>query len=82
MGPQRITPEEARERVKAGNALFVCAYEDETRCKPNNLEGSMTFGEFKQRSGIQQCEGPRRGRRGLERGGVPLRVGEEGHSVM
>jgi len=49
MDPQRISPKDARERVKAGSALFVCAYEDEGRCKSNNLEGSMTFGEFKQK---------------------------------
>jgi hypothetical protein len=49
MEPQRISPKDARERVAAGTALFVCAYEDEARCKSNNLEGSITFGEFKQK---------------------------------
>jgi hypothetical protein len=46
---QRVSPEDARERVKAGSALFVCAYEDEGKCKANNLEDSITFGEFKQK---------------------------------
>lgn len=49
MEPQRIPPREAREKVKSGSALFVCAYEDEARCKSNNLEGSITFGEFKRK---------------------------------
>ncbi len=49
MEPQRISPKDARERVKAGSAPFVCAYADEGRCKANNLEGSITLGEFKQK---------------------------------
>ncbi len=49
MEPQRISPKDARERVRAGSALFVCAYEDEGRCKSNRLEDAITFGEFKKR---------------------------------
>jgi hypothetical protein len=49
MDPKRISPRDAREKVKSGDALFVCAYEDEAKCRSNNLEGSIPFGEFKRR---------------------------------
>jgi hypothetical protein len=47
MEPDRISPEHARERVKSGKALFVCAYDDEAKCRSNHLEGAVTFGEFR-----------------------------------
>jgi hypothetical protein len=49
MDPQRISPKDACERAKAGSALLVCAYEDEGRCKSNNLEGAIKFGDFRQK---------------------------------
>jgi len=42
----RIFPEEAREKVKSGTALLVCAYADEEKFKRNHLEGAITIAEL------------------------------------
>jgi rhodanese-related sulfurtransferase len=44
--PTRILPEEARERIMSGNALFVCGYDDEDKFRKNHLEGAISFTEF------------------------------------
>ncbi len=49
MEPQRISPKDTLQKVKVGSALFVCAYTDEGRCKANNLEGAIKFGDFRQK---------------------------------
>ena len=41
----RISPDEAMEKVKSGEALLVCAYEDE-KCKTLLLEGALLRSEF------------------------------------
>jgi rhodanese-related sulfurtransferase len=45
--PVRIPVEEAHEKVRAGSALLVCAYDDEDKFKKNHLQGAISFGEFK-----------------------------------
>jgi hypothetical protein len=47
--PERITPEEAHQKLKAGEAVLVCAYEDEAKFKMMRLQGSISFNEFKLR---------------------------------
>ena len=47
---ERISAEEAYKRVKAGQALLVCAYEDEDNCRRLNLDGSMSFATFQSRA--------------------------------
>lgn len=42
----RITPKEAYEKVKAGQALLVCGYEDEEKFKAMQLEMALSFSEF------------------------------------
>jgi len=42
----RISPEDAHRRVAAGQALLVCAYEDEEKCGTMMLEGAMTLKAF------------------------------------
>ncbi len=50
---RRVNPEEARRKVQADEALFVCAYESEDMCGRMRLEGAMTLGELNSRlSGI------------------------------
>ena len=44
--PKGIDPTQAREKVKRGEALLVCAYEDE-RCGKVLLDGSITMGQLK-----------------------------------
>lgn len=43
---QRIKIEDARRKVQAGDASFVCAYDDEEKCKEMRLQGASTLGEF------------------------------------
>lgn len=45
--PVRIPPEEARQKVLSGAALFVCAYEDEEKFRKMRLEGALSLNEFK-----------------------------------
>jgi hypothetical protein len=46
---QRISAEEARRRRQAGQALLVCAYEDDSKCRAMALEGAITVNELKRR---------------------------------
>jgi hypothetical protein len=45
--PKHISPEEVRQKLKAGKALLVCAYEDEAKFKMMPLQGAISFNEFK-----------------------------------
>lgn len=47
--PDRISPEEAHQKVKAGKALLVCAYEDEAKFRKMQLQGAISLNEFKSR---------------------------------
>ena len=49
MEPERISPEEAHEKVKSGKCTLVCAYEDEQKCKLMTLEGAISLAEFQRR---------------------------------
>jgi hypothetical protein len=44
---ERISAEEARPKVQSGEAVLVCAYDDEAKCGSMKLEGAMTLGEFR-----------------------------------
>lgn len=46
----RISPEQAHTKIKSNQALLVCAYEDDAKCKIFNLEGSISFTSFKARA--------------------------------
>jgi hypothetical protein len=46
----RITVEDARRKVQANQALLVCAYEDEAKCRMVNLEGSIPLTSFQARA--------------------------------
>ena len=48
-GPVRIPAEEARNKVLSGQALLVCAYEDEEKFRKSNLEGAISLQEFRNR---------------------------------
>lgn len=47
--PTRISPQQVREKVRAGSALLVCAYADEDKFRNNYLEGAISFSEFRSR---------------------------------
>jgi hypothetical protein len=50
-GSERISVQEANRKIKAKQALLVCAYEDEAKCRMLNLEGSISMASFKSRVG-------------------------------
>jgi hypothetical protein len=44
---ERISAEEARRKVQSGQAVLVCAYEDEAKCGTMRLDGAITLGELR-----------------------------------
>ena len=50
MDIERISVEEARRKVTANQALLVCAYEDDAKCKALALEGSMPLTAFQSKA--------------------------------
>ena len=46
----RVSVQEAHNKTKAGQALLVCAYDDDAKCKMFNLEGSMSMTSFASRA--------------------------------
>ncbi len=44
--PERIGPEETHEKLKAGTALLVCAYDDEAKFRTVPLEGAISWNTF------------------------------------
>lgn len=47
--PKRISPEEVQKKLRSGEVLLVCAYEDDEKFKAFHLEGAIAFNEFKSR---------------------------------
>jgi hypothetical protein len=45
----RIDVDEASRKVEAGQALLVCAYDDEAKCGRMKLAGSLTLSELRAR---------------------------------
>ncbi len=45
----RIGPEEAYRKVKSGEALLVCAYDDEATFQKMRLDMAISLDEFKKR---------------------------------
>jgi hypothetical protein len=46
---ERISVEEAHGKVERKQALLVCAYEDEAKCRMLNLDGSISLVSFQSR---------------------------------
>jgi hypothetical protein len=47
---ERISAQETHTKAKSNQALLVCAYEDEAKCRMLNLEGSISFTNFQPRA--------------------------------
>jgi hypothetical protein len=47
---ERISVEDAHKKVTANQALLVCAYEDEAKCRMVNLEGSISLTSFQSKA--------------------------------
>jgi hypothetical protein len=45
----RISVQEARREVASGQALLVCAYEQDEKCSQVALDGSLTLTQFQER---------------------------------
>jgi hypothetical protein len=45
--PKGVDPTQAREKVEAGTATLVCAYEEEEKCSKVLLDGSITMKQLK-----------------------------------
>jgi hypothetical protein len=45
----RISPQAAHRQVSAGQAILVCAYEDEAKCNTMMLQGAISLKEFESR---------------------------------
>jgi hypothetical protein len=42
----RISAADARQRVEAGQAVLVCAYDDDNKCRDAGVTGSITHKQF------------------------------------
>jgi hypothetical protein len=49
---ERISVEQAHQKVAANQALLVCAYDDEAKCRMVNLEGSISLASLQSRLGL------------------------------
>jgi hypothetical protein len=47
--PRRTGAQEVREKLQAGKALLVCAYESDAKFKQTALEGAVSFSEYERR---------------------------------
>ncbi len=47
--PIRISAEEARKKATSGEALLVCAYEDEDKFRKMHLQAAIPLRDFKSR---------------------------------
>jgi len=47
---QRISVQQAHAKTKSNQALLVCAYEDEAKCRMLNLDGSISFTSLQSRA--------------------------------
>jgi hypothetical protein len=47
---KRISVQQAHAKTKANQALLVCAYEDEAKCRMLNLDGSISFATLQSRA--------------------------------
>ena len=47
--PKRVSPQEARGKLQAGQALLVCAYESDVKLRQTALDGAIAFSEFERR---------------------------------
>jgi hypothetical protein len=46
---ERIDVKKAHEKAAANQALLVCAYEDESKCRMLNLDGSISLSSLQSR---------------------------------
>ena len=47
---ERISVADARRKVRANEALLVCAYEDDAKCRKIQLDGSTSLTSFQSKA--------------------------------
>jgi hypothetical protein len=47
---ERISVADARRKVRANEALLVCAYDDDAKCRKINLDGSISLTGFQSKT--------------------------------
>ena len=47
--PERVAVDEVYRQVTAGQALLVCAYDDDTKFRSVQLDGAVSLAEFRTR---------------------------------
>ena len=47
---ERINAQQAHTKAESKQALLVCAYEDEAKCRMLNLDGSISFASLQSRA--------------------------------
>jgi hypothetical protein len=52
---ERITVQQAREDLKSG-AVLVCAYDDDSKCERNGLQGLLSLRDLESRVGSRDRE--------------------------
>ena len=45
----KIDAQQVQDRLSSGDALLVCAYEDEQKCRSMRFGGALTLQEFERR---------------------------------
>jgi hypothetical protein len=45
----RLSPQKVRDKVTSGEALLVCAYDNEDKFRKNHLDGAISLAAFKAR---------------------------------
>jgi rhodanese-related sulfurtransferase len=45
----RITPDETYQKLRAGEALLVCAYDSQEQFRSLHLEGAISLSEFREK---------------------------------
>lgn len=45
----RISPVDAREKIRRSEALLVCSYDDDDRCAQIKVDDSISFTDFQSR---------------------------------
>jgi hypothetical protein len=49
MAATRVGPEHVRRRMSEADALLVCAYDDEAKCRKYHLDGAISYNELQPR---------------------------------
>ena len=49
---ERIGVDQARRHVAAGQAMLVCAYDDEAKCNRLRVEGAIDLAQFKRQAAL------------------------------